>query len=105
MRAFNFCTMRPYCGANAHLIGNGQYPAFATFNQVTSMGYQVKKGAKGVKIAVGIKTTTKEGEELMRYSQRTVFDIVDTTAADDKDFMKDLAREVAQMSELGASVA
>lgn len=102
MNAFNFCTMKPYTGANAYLITNGPIPAFATFNQISSMGYQVKKGAKGTKITIGIPTTTKDGQELVKYSQRTVFEIVDTTAIDDKDFIKDLAREVANMQKVVA---
>ena len=34
MKAFNFVTNREYAGSNAALVGNGKYPAFASFRQL-----------------------------------------------------------------------
>lgn len=97
MNAFNFATLQPYGGKNATLEGNGTLPAFATFNQLRDLGYSVKKGAKGVKIFCGYREK-KEGDKITRVPRSaTVFDIIDTNATDDKEFMKYLATEVKKL--------
>jgi hypothetical protein len=101
MNAFNFCTMTEYTGRNAGLAGNGELPAFATFNQLKSQGFMVKKGAKSIPIFCGFqpRTKDKDGKPLekpvngIRYAR--VFDIVDTTAAENVDFMAWLKEEVS----------
>lgn len=86
MRAFNFVTNTEYSGQNAALVGNGKYPAFASFNQLKSMGYSVNKGAKSVSIFCGYRKG-KDGEKTVPCWGR-VFDIVDTSAKDDKDLLE-----------------
>lgn len=108
MKAFNFSTMRPYSGANEYIEGNGKYPAFATFNQVNALGYQVKKGAKGIKILCGFRPDSEddktEGDILdgPRFRTSVVFDLCDTTASDDPEFMQYLDEQVAKIT--GAEV-
>lgn len=96
MNAFNFATMTPYDGKNATIEGNGPLPAFATFQQLKSLGYMVKKGAKGVKIFCGYRSK-KVGEKKTIPVWATVFDIIDTNAADDKEFLKYLATEAKKL--------
>jgi len=85
--------MKQYAGSNAGLAGNGPLPAFASFNQLRDMGYMVNKGAKGVKIFCGFRESKKaKGEKVPCWGY--VFDIVDTTAYQDKAYMAWLAKEV-----------
>lgn len=91
MQAFNFVTMTEYSGRNALLVGNGKLPAFASFNQLKNGGFMVKKGSKSVPIFCGYREN-KSGERVPCYGR--VFDIVDTTAADDPAFIEWLAEEV-----------
>lgn len=97
MTAFNFCTMTEYSGKNATLEGNGIISAFATFNQLKTNGYMVKKGAKGVGIHCGFRKVEDKASGKVKSVPRyaTVFDICDTTAQDDKDYMKWLESEIA----------
>lgn len=94
MNAFNFTTMTEYSGQNAAIVGNGTLPAFASFNQLKSLGYMVNKGAKGIKVFCGYKPKkdAENGKKVPVYG--VVFDIVDTTAAQDKDFLKWLKAEI-----------
>lgn len=85
MNAFNFVTNTEYSGQNASLVGNGKYPAFASFNQLASMGYSVNKGAKSVSVFCGYREN-KKGDRVPCYGR--VFDIIDTTAKDDKDLLE-----------------
>ncbi len=110
LTAFNFITLVQYSGQNAGLVGNGELNAFATFNQIKQAGYKVNKGAKGSSIFCGYhkKIDKKTGEEVTVPTYGYVFDIVDTTANDDKDFIKWLANdativksEVETMKEVG----
>lgn len=84
MKAFNFVTNTEYSGQNAALVGNGKYPAFASFNQLKSMGYSVNKGAKSVSVFCGYREN-KDGDKVPCWGR--VFDIIDTTAKDDKDLL------------------
>lgn len=95
MQAFNFTTMTAYGGKNAGLVSNGSddLPAFATFMQLRNAGYSVKKGAKSIAIFCGYKAKKdSEGKSVPIWAR--VFDIIDTSAADDKEFLKWLKEEV-----------
>jgi hypothetical protein len=97
MNAFNFATMTAYSGQNAALVGNGDIPAFATFQQLKNLGYSVAKGAKGVKIFCGYREK-KEGDKVARVPKYAiVFDIIDTNAKDDKAFLQHLATEAKKL--------
>lgn len=97
MQAFNFATMTAYSGQNATLEGNGEIPAFATFQQLKSLGYSVCKGAKGVKIFCGYRDK-KEGSTTKRVPRwAIVFDIIDTSAKDDKAFLQYLKAEATKL--------
>lgn len=85
MNAFNFVTNTEYSGQNAALVGNGKYPAFASFNQLKSMGYSVNKGAKSVSVFCGYREN-KAGDRVPCYGR--VFDLIDTTAKDDTDLLE-----------------
>jgi hypothetical protein len=106
MTAFNFATNTEYSGRNATLEGNGKYPAFATFNQLRSLGYSVNKGAKGVHISCGFKQATKKDEktgETKTFSVprgAVVFDIIDTNALQDADLVEFLENGQRIPSEL-----
>lgn len=90
--------MTPYGGKNASIEGNGTLPAFATFSQLQSLGYMVKKGAKGVKIFCGYREKKEAKGKTARVPKfATVFDIIDTTANDDKEFLKYLATETKKL--------
>lgn len=96
MIAFNFATMKQYSGSNATLAGNGRegLPAFASFNQLREMGYMVNKGAKSVSIFCGYRESSKRGDGKSVPCWGRVFDICDTTAYQDKQFMAWLLEEV-----------
>lgn len=111
MTAFNFITNKEYSGSNATLEGNGKYPAFASFNQIASMGYSVNKGAKSVSIFCGYREkTTKNGKTESVPCWGRVFDIVDTNAINDPDlieFLENGTRESSEMqvnAEIGAAL-
>lgn len=95
LTAFNFITLVQYSGQNAGLVGNGELNAFATFNQIKQAGYKVNKGAKSISVFCGYKTTTdkKTGEEIKAPVFGRVFDLVDTTANDHKEFVDWLTNE------------
>lgn len=95
LTAFNFFSLVQYSGKNASIEGNGEINAFATFNQIKSMGYQVNKGAKSISIFTGyhLRTNKKTGEDEQVPTYARVFDIVDTTAKDDKEFYNYLINE------------
>jgi hypothetical protein len=104
MQAFNFTTMKPYTGQNAGLVSNGELNAFATFSQIQSGGFLVKKGAKGIKIFCGYHITAKakdatndDGTKFNSPRYSVVFDIADTTAADDKDFIAWVREEFTRL--------
>jgi hypothetical protein len=87
--AFNFATNKEYAGSNATLQGNGKYNAFASFNQIASLGYSVNKGAKSVSIFCGYREkTTKNGKTESVPCWGRVFDIVDTNALQDPDLVE-----------------
>lgn len=86
MRAFNFATNTEYSGQNAALVGNGKYPAFASFNQLKSLGYSVNKGAKSISVFCGYRKG-KDGEKTVPCWGR-VFDIIDTSAIGDTDLLE-----------------
>lgn len=86
MIAFNFATNKEYAGSNAALQGNGKYNAFASFNQIASMGYKVNKGAKSISIFCGYRES-KDGKKTIPCWGR-VFDIVDTNALQDADLVE-----------------
>lgn len=90
MIAFNFATMQEYSGANAKLEGNGKYPAFATFLQIQQLGYHINKGAHGVTIFTGtyLKHDDATGEDKRVPKYARVFDVVDTNALQDRDFVE-----------------
>lgn len=101
MQAFNFSTMVAYGGRNAGLVSNreGTPPAFATFLQLKSMGYSVRKGAKSVSIFCGYRPASKKdlardasAKSVPIYAR--VFDIADTSAIDDTEYLQWLAAEV-----------
>jgi tRNA splicing endonuclease len=96
MKAFNFITMTEYGGRNALLEGNGDLPAFASFNQLRDSGYMVKKGAKSVSIFCGYRQRKDKttGKMTTVPTSGRVFDIIDTTAADDKGYIKHLKAEI-----------
>jgi hypothetical protein len=96
MKAFNFSTMTYYAGSNAALAGNSRegLPAFASFNQLRDMGYMVNKGAKSVSIFCGYRQSKKNEDGKSVPCWGRVFDIVDTTAYQDKQFMAWLLDEV-----------
>ena len=94
MNAFNFITMTEYGGSNATLPGNGPIPAFATFNQLKNAGYCVKKGAKAVSIFCGYRKQIVDGKEVSKPISARVFDIIDTSASDDVEFLKWLKGEI-----------
>lgn len=116
MKAFNFITNVEYSGRNAELVGNGKYPAFATFNQLKSMGYSVNKGAKGVHISCGFKQVTKEDAKTGKQKSfsvprgAVVFDIIDTNAIQDLDLIdfiengERIKSEVESNLELAAAI-
>lgn len=95
LTAFNFFSLVQYSGQNASMAGNGELNAFATFNQIKQMGYQVNKGSKAISIFTGyhLRTNKKTGEEEKVPTYARVFDIVDTTAKDDKEFYNYLINE------------
>lgn len=95
LTAFNFFSLVQYSGRNATIAGNGELNAFATFNQIKQMGYQVNKGAKSISIFTGyhLRTNKKTGEEEQVPTYARVFDIEDTTAKDDKEFYNYLINE------------
>lgn len=96
MQAFNFVTMNQYSGKNAGLVSNGNgLPAFATFQQLKSAGYSVLKGAKGVKIFCGYREKKDSKEKMPLYA--TVFDIIDTSAKDDAQFLEWLGQEAKRL--------
>jgi antirestriction protein ArdC len=98
MQAFNFATMTPYSGKNAATVGNGELPAFATFQQIKGLGYQVRKGAKGISIFCGFREKTVENgktEKVPKFA--IVFDLIDTTANDDKEFLKYVKTELKKL--------
>jgi hypothetical protein len=85
MNAFNFITNTEYSGSNATLQGNGKYNAFASFNQISSAGYQVNKGAKSIGVFCGYRAN-KAGDTVPCWGR--VFDIVDTNALQDPDLVE-----------------
>lgn len=94
MKAFNFVTMREYGGSNANLVSNGDLPAFATFQQLKGIGQSVRKGAKSISIFCGYRKQIVDGKEVSKPISARVFDIIDTTASDDKEFLNYLKKEV-----------
>ncbi len=95
MQAYNFTTQVKYGGSNAGLKGNGDLNAFATFFQIKNAGYTVNKGAKGIQIFTGYytKTDPKTNEEKTVPTHALVFDIKDTSAYEDKEFIDYLKNE------------
>ena len=95
MQAYNFITLVKYNGQNAGLVGNGDLNAFATFNQVSQAGYKVNKGAKAISIFCGyferLNKKTGENETVPTYAR--VFDIKDTSAYQDTEFVNWLKTE------------
>lgn len=89
MSAFNFITLVKYSGSNAGLTGNGSINAFATFNQISQSGYKVNKGAKGISIFCGYyeRKNKKTGELETVPTHANVFDIKDTSAYEDQEFV------------------
>lgn len=85
--AYNFATMTEYAGSNATLRGNAGIDAFASFKQINELGYKVKKGAKSIPVFCGYRPAkdAKNSETVPCWGR--VFDISDTTAMDDKDFL------------------
>lgn len=98
MKAFNFATNVEYSGQNALLVGNGKYPAFASFNQLKSLGYSVNKGAKSVSVFCGYRKG-KDGEKTVPCWGR-VFDIIDTSAKDDADLIEFIEKGQREPSKL-----
>lgn len=101
VKAFNFATETEYTGDNAALVSNfaDDLPAFATFNQINGLGYQVKKGAKSISIFCGYVRRAEKGKRKTEVQKTIplyarVFDIADTTAADDKEFIKHLRGQI-----------
>ena len=93
MQPFNFITMQQYSGKNvAELIPNGEIPAFATFKQLKDAGYSVKKGAKSVAIFCGYREKKDSDKKVPRWGR--VFEIIDTSANDDKQFIEHLIEQV-----------
>jgi hypothetical protein len=91
MQAFNFTTNVEYAGSNATLAGNGKYNAFATFRQISNLGYSVNKGAKGIHINCGYRQVTDKKDPTKTHSVprwAIVFDICDTNALQDKDLVE-----------------
>ena len=110
MQAYNFITLVKYTGANAGLVGNGSVNAFATFNQISGAGYKVNKGAKGISIFTGYYTReseNKNGQNVTVPTYARVFDIKDTSAYEDQEFinwLKNDATIVESDREIGAKL-
>jgi hypothetical protein len=89
---YNFSTMVTYTGRNAvELSGISKYNCFATFIQIKEMGYSVNKGAHGYSIFTGFREKEDESNPCKVVKVPTwakVFAIEDTTAVQDKDFIK-----------------
>lgn len=108
MTAYNFITLVKYTGANAGLTGNGKLNAFATFNQIKQAGYSVNKGAKAISIFTGYyerKNKAGEIETVPTYAR--VFDIKDTSASKDQEFIDWLENEaniVESTREIGMKI-
>lgn len=96
MQAYNFITLVKYSGMNSTLEGNGGINAFATFGQIKSAGYSVNKGAKGIKIFCGYHEKKDADKPVPIYT--SVFDIADTSAMQDSDFINWLKTEAKPVS-------
>ena len=97
MQAFNFATMTAYNGKNASIMGNGTLPAFATFKQIKELGYKINKGAKGISIFCGYREKIEDGKKTTVPKFAIVFDLIDTTAHEDKEFLKYIKAELKEM--------
>lgn len=96
MRAYNFITLVEYSGNNATLEGCGELNAFATFNQIKESGYSVNKGAKSVSIFTGYyskEDKNENGQNVTIPTYARVFDIADTSAITDENFVEWLKTE------------
>lgn len=90
MTAYNFITLVKYGGANAGLEGK-DINAFATFRQIKEAGYTVNKGAKGISIFCGYQEKKDSDKPVPVYA--CVFDIADTNAMQDTEFINWLRTE------------
>lgn len=91
MTAYNFITLVKYGGTNAGLEGKSDINAFATFRQIKESGYAVNKGAKGISIFCGYQEKKDSDKPVPIYA--CVFDIADTNAMQDTDFISWLKTE------------
>lgn len=94
MQAYNFITLVKYSGSNAGLQGRTDINAFATYLQLKQAGYSVNKGAKAERIFTGYYEKTKDNGEVDTVPTfACVFDIADTDAIKDTDFINWLKTE------------
>ena len=90
-------------------MGNGALNAFATFNQVSQAGYKINKGSKAISIFCGYyeRKNKKTGELETVPTYARVFDIKDTSAYEDTEFvnwLKNDATIVESDREIGAKL-
>ena len=77
MTPFNFTTMSAYQGRNAADLSGPDLPAYATFNQVASLGGHIKKGAKSIPIFCGYRAKEDKGKSVTVPTWGRVFHIDD----------------------------
>lgn len=101
MTPFNFTTMSQYQGRNAADLARPDLPAYATFNQVQSLGGRIKKGAKSIPIFCGYREKTKHnGKPVTVPIWGRVFHIDDCEL--DPNFKKWLADQIKQPEKVTA---